>query len=176
MKDTIAWIISNYGTEKLRYSFVVFGADANTELDFDGSNMTPNKLIEFVQSLRVRSGGSNIIAALKKAEEVFDSDSVRPNACKVLVVITDKGSGASPSDIDEAAVPLDDKGIKVVPVAVGSEADPSELEVTNPDNLVIVVPRTEQPKTLGQQIMEHVIRCKLTDEGFYKSENQNKVL
>lgn len=79
---------------------------------------------------------------------------------QVLVVITDKGSGLNPTDIEAASEPLHNKGIKVVPVAVGSEADPSELELTNPERFVIEAPRNEDPQKLGQQIMEHVIRRK----------------
>ena len=160
MKDTITWIIGRYGTEKLSYSVILFGGDAKIELDFDGDVSTPNKLIELVRGLSRRSGGSNLIAALEEAKKVFESASARPDAWKVLVVITDKGSGSSVSDIEKAGKPLDEEGIKVIPVAVGSEADPSELEVTNPERFVITVPRTEEPKSLGQQIMEHVIRRK----------------
>ena len=164
MKDTITWIISNYGTEKLRYSVILFGDDAEIELDFDGDISTPNKLIQFVQGLPRRRGGPDVISALEEAKRVFESASARPNAWKVLVVITDKGSGSSLSDIEKAAEPLDEEGIKVVPVAVGGEADRSELEATNPERFVIKVPRTEDPKTLGEQIMEHVIRRKSTLE------------
>ena len=160
MKDTLTWIIGKYGTEKLRYAIILFGDDAKIELDFNGDVSTPNKLIEFVQGLPRRSGGSNLIAALKEAQSVFESASARPDAWKVLVVITDKRSGSSVSDVEKTAQPLDEEGIKVVPVAVGGEADPSELEATNPERFVITVPRTEEPKTLGQQIMEHVIRRK----------------
>lgn len=160
MKDTISWIIGKYGTEKLRYSVILFGDDAKIELDFNGDVSTPNKLIEFVQGLPRRSGGPDLIAALQEAKRVFESASARPDAWKVLVVIIDKRSGSSVSDVEKAAEPLDEDGIKVVPVAVGGEADPSELEVTNPERFVITVPRTEDPKTLGQQIMEHVIRRK----------------
>ena len=171
MKDTIAWIISNYGTEKLRYSVILFGNDAKIELDFDGGISTPNKLIQFVQELPRRRGGPDVISALKEAKKVFESASARPNAWKVLVVITDKRSGSSLSDIEKAAEPLDEKGIKIVPVAVGGEADPSELEATNPERFVITVPRTEEPKTLGKQIMEHVIRRKSILESCFRSEH-----
>lgn len=171
MKDTITWIISNYGTEKLRYSVILFGDDAKIELDFDGDISTPNKLIQFVQGLPRRRGGPDVIAALREAKKVFESGSARPNAWKVLVVISDKGSGSSLSDVEKAAEPLDEEGIKVVPVAVGGEADPSELEATNPERFVITVPRTEDPKTLGEQIMEHVIRRKSTVERCLRSEH-----
>ena len=79
---------------------------------------------------------------------------------QVLVVITDKGSGLNPTDIEAASEALHNKGIKVVPVAVGNEADSSELELTSPERFVIEAPRNEDPQKLGQQIMEHVIRRK----------------
>ena len=79
---------------------------------------------------------------------------------KVLVVITDKGSGLSSSDIEKASEPLHNRGIKVVPVAVGTRASPSELVLTNPERFVIEAPRNENPQSLGQQIMEHVVRRK----------------
>ena len=49
----------------------------------------------------------------------------------------------------------------MVPVAVGNEANPSELEATNPERFVIEAPRDEDPQTLGKRIMEHVVRRKL---------------
>lgn len=171
MKDTITWIISNYGTGKLRYSVILFGNDAKIELDFDGGISTPNKLIQFVQGLPRRRGGADVISALEEAKTVFESASARTNAWKVLVVITDKRSGSSLTDIKKAAEPLDEKGIKVLSVAVGGEAYPPELEGTNPERFVIVVPRTEDPKTLGKQIMEHVIRRKSTVESCFRSGN-----
>ena len=161
MKETIAWIIGKYGTEKLHYALIVFGANAKTELDFDSSTRTPNNLIEFVQLLRMQPGRSNIIGALKKAVEVFDAENARPDACKVVVIMTDKAFGSSAPEISEAAAPLDEREVKVIPVAVGFEDDSSQLELTNPDGLVIEVPRSEKPRTLGKQLMEHVTRCKL---------------
>lgn len=86
----------------------------------------------------------------------------------MLVVITDKRLGMSLSDIAKAAEPLHDTGIKVVPVAVGNEANPSKLEATNPERFVIEAPRDEDPQTLGKQIMEHVVRRKLESDRLWK--------
>lgn len=84
---------------------------------------------------------------------------IKMTISKVLVVITDKGSGLSSSDIEKAAEPLRNRGVKVVPVAVGAEASPSELISTNPAHqFVIEAPRDEDPQRLGQQIMENVVR------------------
>lgn len=87
MKDTISWIIGRYGTDKLRYSVILFGADANTELNFDENVSTPNKLIQFVQSLSRRSGGPDLNKALDEAKKVFESAGARPGARKVDIGI-----------------------------------------------------------------------------------------
>ena len=87
MKDTISWIIGRYGTDKLRYSVVLFGADARTELNFDEDVSTPNKLIQLVQSLSRRNGGSDISKALDEAKKVFESAGARPEARKVDIGI-----------------------------------------------------------------------------------------
>ena len=83
MKDTINWIIGKYGTDKLRYSVILFGADASTELNFDSDFFTPNVLIQFVQGLSRRNGAADITKALEEAKKVFESGGVRPEARKV---------------------------------------------------------------------------------------------
>ena len=160
MKDTISWIIAEYGTENLRYSIILFGAYANIRLNFDGGVSNANALTKFVQSLPRTSGGPDLIGALKQAESAFESAGVRPEASKVLVVITDNASDVTEPDIERSATSLHEKGIKVVPVAVGSEADSSELEATNPERTVILAPNDESPEHLGRQIMTYVVSRK----------------
>ena len=166
MKDTISWIVTEYGTDKLRYCIILFGADANIRLNFDGGVSNANDITKFVQSLPSTRGGPDLTGALKQAESAFESAGVRQEASQVLVVITDKGSDVSESDIDRAAKPLHEKGIRVVPVGVGSEADPRELEATNPEKSVITVPTDEKPEVLGRKIMEYVASRKMI---FYRT-------
>ena len=87
MKDTIAWIIGEYGTDKLHYSVILFGADASTELNFDADVPTPNLLIQFVQSLSRRSRDPDLTKALEEAQKVFTSAGARPQARKVYTGI-----------------------------------------------------------------------------------------
>ena len=56
------------------------------------------------------------------------------------------------------ARPLEEKGIRVIPVALGSESDPIELMLatTNKGNL-IKAGDNEDPKILGDKIMGKVI-------------------
>jgi hypothetical protein len=59
------------------------------------------------------------------------------------------------------ARPLEDKGIRVIPVALGTESDPKELVIatTNKQNL-IKAGDNEDPKILGDKIMGKVIEGK----------------
>ena len=83
MKDTIAWIIGKYGTDKLRYSVILFSDDASTELTFDEDVPTPNTLIQRVQRLSRKTGGPDLNKALEEAKKVFESAGARPEARKV---------------------------------------------------------------------------------------------
>lgn len=87
MKDTIKWIIGKYGTDKLQYSVILFGADAVTELNFGSKVSTPNVLIQLVQGLSRRSGEPHLDKALEEARKAFQSAGVRPNARKVMYVV-----------------------------------------------------------------------------------------
>ena len=81
---------------------------------------------------------------------------------QVLVVIVDRKSSNSPADIKTIADPLEKNGIRVIPVAVGSDADPEELEKTTTSKKnVIKVPKNEKPNRLGQKIMDKILTRKL---------------
>lgn len=83
MKDTVAWIIGEYGTDKLQYSVILFGADASTGVNFDEDVPTPNLLIQLVQSLSRKSGDPDLTKAMDQAKNVFESAGARPEARKV---------------------------------------------------------------------------------------------
>ena len=92
---------------------------------------------------------------------MFQSPGVRPNAKKVLVIITDRRSGVSEDGIRTAAKPLSERGIDVIPVAIGNEVSKDELEpsTSNEEN-VIAVPTTESPESLAEKIMEKALKRK----------------
>lgn len=86
---------------------------------------------------------------------------MRPNARKALVVIVDRRSGASEADIKSAARPLEANNVRVVPVAIGPEADQVQLSVATPekDNLIQAT-KTDRPDNLGKKIMVVVLKGK----------------
>lgn len=56
----------------------------------------------------------------------------RPNSRKILVVITDKRSTSEISDVTKAARILEQEDVRVIPVALGNEADVNELQKITP--------------------------------------------
>ena len=84
---------------------------------------------------------------------------MRPGAKKVLVMITDTSSRLDKNDIKRAAKPLDDREIQVIPVSVGDEVDPKELQQTTTDiDNYIHAPVDGDPKNLAVKIMEKIFR------------------
>ena len=69
----------------------------------------------------------------------------------------DLKSGSSEEDVKAAAKPLDEKGITVIAVAVGKDADPRELEFTTPDKKkVIKAAKDNKPSEVGEKIMDKI--------------------
>ena len=76
---------------------------------------------------------------------------------QVLVVITDRKSGSSASDVKTAAKPLEEVGIAVIPVAIGVESDVKELENLTPDKTNIIEPSAgTSAKELANMIMKKI--------------------
>lgn len=159
IKDTITAIVDEYGiTDRLRYGFIVFGRNALQKLSF-GEESDMNSLKAKIKSSQRLGGEPNLLKALEEAKRLFDSESAGPDVKKVLVVITDKKSTSRPEDVKKAVVPLEEGGVKIVPVAVGSSADPSELEViTSNRGYIIVTQRKLDPDVTAEKIMEKVLK------------------
>lgn len=159
VKDTINAIVDEYGiTDRLRYGLIVFGRNAVQKLSFsEESDM--NSLKAKIKASQRPEGGPNLQKALEEAKRLFDSEPSGPDVKKVLVVITDKKSTSRPEGVKKAVVPLEEGGVKIVPVAVGSSADPSELEgITSNRGHLIETQRRLDPDVTAEKIMEKVLK------------------
>ena len=166
MKEAVKMIINRYGVNKIHYSVIVYGNVVTTRVSFADKIPRPEDLKTLIEALPEVNGGSSLGKALKEANRVFDGSGVRPNAVKVLVVITDKSSGMTESNIRTAVTPLEDKGVKIIPVAIGDEADPTELVPATSDNIgVITVPKSVTTEGLAEEIMETIIKGKAAGIG-----------
>lgn len=161
MKETINDVIGNYGINKIRYSVILFGSQARQVVGFDSSVTNPAQLEAYIRPLGRLSGGPAIDEALEKALESFKEGITRPNARKVLVVITDNESGFVTGDIVAKANLLEKRNVRVIAVAVGDSADQQELEAIASDNRdVLTVPTSVQPNALSKDIIVLVLTGK----------------
>ena len=73
------------------------------------------------------------------------------------MIMADRKSGSSEDEVKEAAKPLEEQDIKVIPVVVGEEADPRELGNTTPDKKnVIEADKRDDAREVGEKIMDKI--------------------
>lgn len=160
-KEVIKSIIDTYAMNKLRYGVTVFGSSASSKVTFGDDFPSDEDLKSIISLLSAPKGPPALDEALKKGKELFDNAKERPNARKVLVVITDKKSSSKLSDLKDSAEQLEEDGIKVIPVAIGDEVDLDELEATTPDENNMVNVSTDVDLTdLKNRIMNKVLKGK----------------
>ena len=153
MKEVINSVIEKYGVGTINYAVVVFGNTPSVRVRFT-QPLDEDQLKTVLSGLTPNSKGSNIERALDEVQRLFDASS-RPDARRVLILVTDKTSDSAIEDVKTSAESLRRSGIKVVPVAFGEEADKDELKVTTPDkDDLIESTGTEDPEVLAKEIMK----------------------
>lgn len=161
MQEAVRSIIEKHkGYDQIRYSILPFGAEPSSETVFGEEFDSLDKLIEYVMNIPRPPGRPDVVKALKRAEELFDSAPPRPRVKRFLVVFVGSKSGNDPKILEEAAKPLEDKTIKVISVAVGPESDPKELTkiVPNKGNLIKDDTIDDGPDKLGNKVMATVLK------------------
>ena len=154
MKDAVDTIIKQYGRGKIRYALLTFGDRSSTILDFnDGRGKDALRTV--VQQLSRPAGDPDLKKALEEVEKMFDNASPRPGSWKILVVFIDKSTN-SREEIKEAAKPLLEKNVVIIPAVVGSEVPIDKIEVLVTNNGHIAVCPVPEPETWPDKIMEKV--------------------
>lgn len=178
LRDAVKNIINMHNPDRIRYSIVIYGDSATPVVSFSKDPQDVRKLLKAVDKLPQPSGLPDLKVLLEEAKKVFEKDSGRPKAAKVLVVVTDSKSPSASDDIKEAARPLEDEGITVIAVAVGDEASSKQLEKMTPENQIPVsVDKDEDPGDIGDKIMDKVLEGEygfetLDSNGLKKSDSE----
>ena len=157
MKNTVDTIVKLYGVDKIRYALVTFGDKANTVADFD-NDRGKDALRTIVQNVSRPTGEPDVREALEEVEKLFENASPRPGSLKVLVVFIDKKSANSRDDIKEAAKPLIEKNVTIIPATVGSEVNVDEIEVLVTNKEFIAVCPVPEPDTWPEIIIDKAIQ------------------
>ena len=159
-KDIIKSFIDKYAMNRLRYGIISYGSTPRIELTLTDS-LKPD-VIQQVEAILRPGGTPDLTKALQLGEKLFSP--ARPNAKKVLVIITDVKSGSSVHKVKLAAQALDNEDIRVFAVAVGSEVDPTELSTASGSGKnVINSSNTDEPGKVREEIMENIRQGKCSE-------------
>lgn len=156
MKDIIDWVVNKYGVGKIQYAVVKFGSTPDVQVSFT-QPINDEELRLLVQNSTVKRQGSDLEQALATVKDLFQF-SPRPEAKRVLVLVTDKRSDSTIEDVEGAAADLWKARVKIIPVAFGRDGDQEEMKaISSEKDNVMDVPDTNYPDTVAEEIMEKVL-------------------
>ena len=157
MKETLLSIVSTHGMKNIHYAVMTYGSLTRTIVDFQDGFPDEQALLKKLESLSTVSGTPDLDLALANAKKTFGASGARPDAKKVLVFLVDNKSGSTEQDVLKSAMALEEDGVKVIPVGIGSKVNRQELEKTTPlKKNIIEVPIKENPEKLSKKIMKKV--------------------
>ena len=140
-KDTLA-----------KYGIVQFGKEAETKIPL-GSKDDEEKLKEYVKIMPWKEEGKSLDKGIKKAAMEFEKNG-RPGARKVLIVFVDGNDENNKEDIHEAARPLKDENVEIIPVVMG-DVDEDKIKDLIPKNKK--PKRGKNPKELTELVAEEAL-------------------
>ena len=133
-KEIIKQTVETFGLHRVRYSLITFGATPDVRIRFDNVFDTEEELGQLVDNVKKAFGDAALDKALEEVRYLFTlAEDARPNAMKVLVVITDKRSDSSEEEVEIASEKLRDDGVRVIAIALGDESDTVTPEVIKPE-------------------------------------------
>lgn len=157
MTDTITSIIDSYGQRNINYGLIVYGSTAVSRIQLTERFSDDEQLKSYVKMVQLGSGGADLPAALENAKSIFSGEI--PKRRNVLVVMTDSKATGEKDNMQLTADELHEMRVKIITVAIGDEADRSELRPLSPrkDNSLQEEPK-ESPKQLGDRIMKEAVK------------------
>ena len=154
MKNTTNVMIDHYGTKDVRYSLITSGSEARTKIDFSDDYKNAQDFKNIVSAVQRPDGSPDLEKALDLAQTAFENAPSQPGAKKILIVMIDQKSVNYPERLSASAKRLEEAGVVVVPVAVGSLANVGELTRLAPSKgVVIKVGSGDDAVTIAQKIM-----------------------
>lgn len=154
MKDSIRTILNDFkfGNGNVKYAVSVHGSTI-IQLG-DPSFGSIKDLRASIERLTRQSRDPDLEKTLEEGLKIFQSPAARPGVKQVMVVLTDKQSTSSDEAIQRGAKLLDESNVRVIPVAIGSEADTNQLIKITPfrDDLIQAM-KDKEPWILAREII-----------------------
>lgn len=157
IKETITSFIDTYGTKGIHFT-ILAGTTDDTIIYFENYT-TSEQLKSMITSLDRQLGGLALDEALTIARKVFKSASARESAQKVFVLIADKKSTSSLSDVVPEVKALEEMDVTVIPVGIGGEVDIKELQELTPNiSDVINTSAIDDVEQFREEIMLKILK------------------
>ena len=154
MKDTIRTILNDFkfGNGNVKYAVIVHGSTV-IQLG-DPSFGSIKDLTAYIERLPRQSSDPDLEKTLEEGLKIFQSPAARPGVKQVMVILTDKQSISTDEAIQRGAILLDEWKVRVIPVAIGSEADTNQLIKVTPfrDDLIQAM-KDKEPWILAREII-----------------------
>ena len=133
-KEIIKKTVEAFGLSRVRYSLITFGATPVVKIRFNNVFASEEELGKIVDNVKKDEGAASLEKALEEPRYLFAlAEDTRPNAKRVVVVITDKKSDSTEASVRAASRKLRDDGVRVIAIVLGNEFDPVSPEVIKPD-------------------------------------------
>ncbi|XP_078342944.1 coadhesin-like [Oculina patagonica] len=163
MQTTINNIVSQYDIFRIHYSVIVFGSVATTHIDFGSNIPVKNDLIRRVARLPKSPGNPDLVQALQHAKRVYESQAVRPDARRFLVVIMDNASVNNRTDLNTAVTDLDNLDVVIIGVGIGNSVNPTDNEIITKDpRHIITVGINKSPDEIAKEILDAIFISRRT--------------
>ena len=151
-KEIVVNLIKMPKDTSAKYGIVQFGEEADTKIPL-GSKDDEEKLTEYVKILPWKEEGKSLDKGIKRAAMEFEKNG-RPGAQKVLIIFVDGNDENDEEDISEAARPLKNKNIEIIPVVMG-DIDEDKIKQLTPKNKK--PKRGKDPKELTELVAEEAL-------------------
>lgn len=156
VKSTIDSIIERHGVKKHLYSLMTFGQRSNIVFPFQKTDK--ESLLTLIQGARLPSGSPDLVNALKDVKYLFfqPSGGARPDSRKVIIVMIDRKSVNTGSNIEKIVGDFEDGKVRFVTVIIGKNAGQDELIPLAPDKdktNIVYTDKDGVPSIVGKKIM-----------------------
>lgn len=140
-KEMLYAFVNSVDTANVRYALIEYAENATLQADFN-EHKEKYDFKEFVDSVKRIGEGLGMDKALQRAAAVFEN-SGRVNAKRVLIVFTNAQSKARTQDLQKYSRELQEAGVKVVVVAIGTDISEDELNNIHAEPVVRTQPQDD---------------------------------
>lgn len=140
-KEMVFAFVNSVETANVRYALIEYAENATLQANFD-EYKEKYDFKEFVDSVERIGEGLGVDKALQNAAAVF-VQSGRAHAKRVLILFTNAKSNARTQDLQQFSRNLQEAGVKIVVVAIGSDVSDEQLRSIQGEAVVRTQPHDD---------------------------------